>query len=167
MLLLLVAGLVACGSGSGRSGDADTRGVAQQPQAETAAPDFTLRDLQGRRVSLASLRGRPVLIDFWATWCAPCVHQIPVLNSVHAHYGERVAVLGIAVDVGGAKAVAPFAADHDIQYRVLLGDESLAQRYGAPGFPSLYLIDPKGGIQATHVGVASEQDLDAALAGLL
>ena len=165
LLSLLVMGLLACGSGSGSSRDAAAGAAAQEP--ETTAPDFTLRDLQGHTVNLASLRGRPVLVDFWATWCAPCIHQIPVLNAVHARYGERVAVLGIAVDVGGAKDVAPFAADHDIQYRVLLGDEGLAQRYGAVGFPSLYLIDPAGGIRAAHVGVASEDELDAALDGLL
>jgi len=161
----VVAGILACGPGGAGSGASNA--PAPSSAAEITAPDFTLLDLDGQSMGLASLRGRPVVIDFWATWCAPCVHQIPVLNSVHARYGDRVVVLGIAVDVAGAKAVAPFAADHDIRYRVLLGDESLAQRYGAPGFPSLYVIGPGGGIQAAHVGVASEEELDAVLDGLL
>jgi len=127
------------------------------------APEFTLPDLLGNKISLADHRGRPVIIDFWATWCAPCVQQIPVLNAFQAaHYGE-VTVLGIAVDSRGIEAVAPFATEHGIQYPVLLGDESLAQEYGAFGFPSLYVIAPDGSIAANHVGVITEEELEEAL----
>ena len=127
------------------------------------APEFTLPDLFGSEVSLADHRGRPVVIDFWATWCAPCVQQIPVLNAFQAaHYGE-VAVLGIAVDSRGIEVVAPFATENDIQYPVLLGDESLAQEYGAFGFPSLYVIAPDGSIAVKHVGVITEEELEEAL----
>ena len=130
---------------------------------DTRAPEFTLPDLLGKQTSLADHRGRPVIIDFWATWCAPCVEQIPVLNAFQAaHYGE-VSVLGIAVDSRGIEVVAPFANDHDIQYPVLLGDESLAQEYGAFGFPSLYVIAPDGSIVTHHVGVISEVELEEAL----
>jgi len=129
------------------------------------APEFTLRDLRGDEVSLADYLGRPVIIDFWATWCAPCVQQIPVLNAFQAaHYGE-VAVLGIAVDAQGVEVVAPFALEHDIQYPVLVGDESLAQQYGAFGFPSLYVVAPDGSIVANHVGVITEEELEQALLG--
>ena len=104
-----------------------------------------------------------MIIDFWATWCAPCVEQIPVLNAFQAaHYGE-VSVLGIAVDGRGIEVVAPFATEHGIQYPVLLGDESLAQEYGAFGFPSLYVIASDGSIAAKHVGVITEEELEEAL----
>jgi peroxiredoxin len=129
----------------------------------TRAPEFTLRDLLGKEVSLADHRGRPVVVDFWATWCAPCAQQIPVLNAFQAdHYGE-VTVLGIALDARGIEVVAPFATEHDIQYQVLLGDESLAQDYGAFGFPSLYVIAPDGTIAANHVGVITQEELEEAL----
>jgi cytochrome c biogenesis protein CcmG/thiol:disulfide interchange protein DsbE len=128
------------------------------------APEFTLPDLLGNQVSLADHRGRPVVIDFWATWCAPCVEQIPVLNAFQAaHYGE-VAVLGIAVDSQGEAVVAPFASEHDIQYPVLLGDESLAQEYGAFGFPSLYVLASDGTVAADHVGVITREELEEAVA---
>ena len=140
----------------------DAPGVGGE-EDDARAPDFTLPDLLGNETSLADHRGRPVIIDFWATWCAPCVQQIPVLNAFQAaHYGE-VSVLGIAVDTQGIEVVAPFANEHDIQYPVLLGDESLAQEYGAFGFPSLYVIAPDGTIVANHVGVISEEELEEAL----
>ena len=127
------------------------------------APEFTLPDLLGNQISLADHRGRAVIIDFWATWCPPCLKQIPVLNAFQAdHYGE-VSVFGIAVDSQGIEVVAPFASEHGIRYPVLLGDESLAQRYGAFGFPSHYVIAPDGSIAANHVGVITEQELEEAL----
>jgi thiol-disulfide isomerase/thioredoxin len=131
------------------------------------APDWTLEDLAGGRVSLAELRGRPVVIDFWATWCTPCEFQIPVLNDLHARYGGRVEVIGIAVDAGGRETVAPFAAERQIAYRVLLGDEALAQRYGALGFPSLYVIRADGTVDSEHVGLIEPEELEDAVESAL
>jgi cytochrome c biogenesis protein CcmG/thiol:disulfide interchange protein DsbE len=154
LLTLVVAGCDAAGPGSAAS-DGAADGFA--------APDFTLEALTGGAVSLAELRGRPVLIDFWATWCAPCVRQIPVLNAFTEKYGERIPVLGISVDVD-ADAVGPFAAEHGVLYRILLGDEGLARDYGALGFPTLYVVRPDGTVHSSHVGVASPEHLDAAVA---
>jgi thiol-disulfide isomerase/thioredoxin len=132
--------------------------------AKAIAPGFTLRDLSGADVSLAALRGRPVVIDFWATWCAPCERQVPVLNAFHDKHGDRIPVLGIAVDVDGATRVKPFVEQHELRYRVLLGDEALAQDYDAFGFPTLYVIRPDGTIHSAHVGVVSPEALEAAVA---
>jgi cytochrome c biogenesis protein CcmG/thiol:disulfide interchange protein DsbE len=141
---------------------ADTAPAA--PHSEPVpAPAFTLPDLAGGQVSLAELRGRPVVVDFWATWCAPCERQVPVLNAFHDKYGDRIPVLGIAVDADGASRVAPFVAQHGLRYRVLLGDEGLAQDYDAYGFPTLYVIRPDGTIHSAHVGVVTPEALEAAV----
>jgi len=152
---VLLAILLACGPGA----------EAPEEGAATRAPEFSLEDLSGRMVSLSGLRGRPVVVDFWATWCAPCVHQIPVLNDFQAANPE-VVVMGISVDAGGLGAVAPFAEEHGIAYTVLLGDESLAQQYGAFGFPSLYVIDREGAIASAHVGVVRLEELENSVAAL-
>jgi thiol-disulfide isomerase/thioredoxin len=115
-------------------------------------------------VRLADFAGRTLVIDFWATWCIPCKQQIPVLNAFASAAGADVAVIGIAVDADGREVVAPFAAEHAIAYPVLLGDESLAFDYGAPGFPALAVVDPHGRIDSLHLGVIDRAALDAAVA---
>lgn len=137
--------------------------IAEEPRVAGPAPPFTLPDLQGRPVALADLAGRIVVIDFWATWCEPCKQQIPVLNQFHRQHPD-VAMLGVAVDAGGREVVAPFAAEHDIQYPVLIGSESIARDYGVPGFPALVVVDAQGRLDSLHLGVILPEDLAEAVA---
>jgi len=159
---LLLSGAAALGCEPPEGG-----GVARDPEpdAPLGAPDFTLVDLEGEQVTLSALRGGPVVLDFWATWCPPCIRQIPVLNAFQEAHPE-VPVLGVAVDVDGREVVAPFAAEHGIEYRVLLGDERLARRYGAFGFPTLFVVGPEGSVAASHAGVVTQEELEEALEGL-
>jgi thiol-disulfide isomerase/thioredoxin len=129
------------------------------------APPFALPDLAERQVALADFSGRTVVIDFWATWCEPCEAQIPVLNAFHREHGQSgVVVLGIAVDAGGREVVGPFAAEHRIEYPVLIGSESLARDYGVPGFPALAVVDGAGRIDSLHLGVITPDELEEAVA---
>ncbi|MEB2343745.1 MAG: TlpA disulfide reductase family protein [Deltaproteobacteria bacterium] len=126
------------------------------------APPFTLPDLEGRELALADLAGRTVVVDFWATWCEPCKAQIPVLNRFQREHPE-VAVLGVAVDADGLAVVEPFAREHAIGYRVLLGSESLAREYGVPGFPALVIVDAAGRLDSLHLGVVTPEALEEAV----
>ena len=139
---------------------------ARNDTASEPAPDFTLEALAGEPVTLSKLRGKPVLVDFWATWCGPCEATIPVLVAFHRKYAARVHVLGVSVD-WDRDAVAPFVERHAMSYPVLFGDESLALDYGAPGFPTLFVVDAAGRIAEAHVGVMTLPELEASIAPLL
>ena len=130
------------------------------------APDFTLVDLQGNQVSLSDYRGKAVIIDFWATWCPPCIFQVPELNRFwKAHKGRGdVMVLGVAIDVEGAAIVAPWVEEQGVEYTIVVGDENLARKYGAIGFPTLAIVTPEGTLDSLHVGLIEVSELEALIA---
>lgn len=135
---------------------------ADAPESTAFAPDFELPKLGGGVVRLSELRGKTVLLDFWATWCEPCILQVPELNALwRDHRGGKVEVLGIAVDVDGAPVVGPWVEANRVEYPVLLGDESLAFDFGALGFPALVVVHPDGSLGDAHLGVAARDELDA------
>lgn len=163
LLAALLGSVLACSAEIPDAPSAGGEGAVEAPAAEARkpAPVFTLSDLAGNQVSLASFRGQIVLIDFWATWCAPCIFQIPVLNEFYArHKEDGVVVLGVSIDVDGEEVIPPFIEENPIHYPVLLGDEDLARRYGAPGFPALVVVDQGGGISDLHVGLVEAEELE-------
>lgn len=138
--------------------------LAEEMPEGAPAPPFTLPNLAGEPVALGDFSGQTVVVDFWATWCVPCKHQIPVLNQFQRDAaGRDVVVLGVAVDVGGREVVQPFAEEHGIEYPVLLGTESLARDYGVPGFPALVVVDAGGRLDSMHLGVIDPEELAAAV----
>ncbi len=163
-LLLLLASLLSGCSESGPAGE--IAGAEELEEERRLAPDFTLETLDGGTVHLADLRGKTVVIDFWATWCPPCEFQVPELNAFwEAHKGDGdVEVLGVSVDIDGPEVVGQWAGDKDVRYKVLLGGEDVARRFGALGFPTLYIVAPDGTVDSEHVGLIEEGDLETALA---
>ncbi len=116
------------------------------------APDFELEDSRGRKRRLSDFRGKVVVLNFWATWCAPCREEIPVLNRVHEGYSARgLTVMGIAMEERGWAAVTPFLAQHEVRYPVLLGNRTVARLYGGlEALPETVFVDRAGHIVATH-----------------
>lgn len=128
-------------------------------QANPVAPDFTLTDLQGRKLNLADHKGKVVLLDFWATWCVPCRKEIPRFMEWQKQYGRQgFRVIGISLD-DDEKAVRRFVKRYNPNYPVAMGTAKLAESYGGVlGLPANLIIDREGGIVTKHVG---ETDLAA------
>jgi thiol-disulfide isomerase/thioredoxin len=125
------------------------------------APSFTLPTLAGSEIALDGLLGKIVIVDFWATWCAPCEVQMPVLDTLRKEQGEAgLEVIGISVDTLAPPKIEAWVRDRGFEYPIALGDQELAMRYGAIGFPTLVVIDPQGGIHTRHTGVLSRPELD-------
>jgi cytochrome c biogenesis protein CcmG/thiol:disulfide interchange protein DsbE len=133
-----------------------------------AAPDFTLADLDGRKLALSDYKGRVVLLDFWATWCSPCRTEIPHFVEMQNKYGpEGFQVIGISMD-DDAKPVREFAQQYKLNYPVALGDDKLAERYGGVlGLPVNFIIDREGRIYAKHLGATSVAVFDQEVKDLL
>lgn len=124
---------------------ADTPALSAGDQA-SAAPAFTLPDLNGKSVSLADFRGKGVVLNFWATWCPPCKKEIPDFIDLQKEYGSKgVVIVGIALDQ--KDKVQAFVEKNGMNYPVLLGDEAITVKYGGiQGIPTTFIIDKKGNI---------------------
>jgi len=135
-----------------------------------SAPDFELRSLDEPIVRLSSLRGKPVLLNFWATWCAPCRVEMPWLVQLDRQYRPRgVEMVGVSMDDPGAQQdVAKFIAEQGVLYTILIGDSSVAGIYGGVRFmPQSFFIDRDGTITKTSLGLTDKHDLEEGLKTLL
>jgi thiol-disulfide isomerase/thioredoxin len=120
-------------------------------------------------VRLSDLRGKTVVLDFWATWCPPCEFQVPELNKLSAAHRERgdVVVIGVSVDTDGPSVVKPWIEKHGVEYTVVLGSVELAERFGAVGFPTLAVVTPDGRIGSLHVGLIEHAALEELVAQIV
>ncbi len=137
--------------------------------ARRAAPNFELRDADGRLVRLSDYRGKVVLLNFWATWCGPCAIEIPWFVEFERRHKDRgFAVLGISMDEDGWEAVRPFMSRVGMNYRVLMGSDDVARAYGGvDSLPTSFLIDREGQVVSVHVGLVSKSRYENELAELL
>ena len=135
--------------------------LASTPEFENSqdlkpAPDFTLTSLEGESVALSDHQGQAVMINFWATWCPPCLAELPLIESFAESHAEKLVVL--AVNAGEEKAsVLNFVNEfgYDLQF-ILDPTNSLASQYQVRGLPTSVFIDQQGMIQGTHIGVLNE-----------
>ncbi len=134
-----------------------------------SAPSFELVTLDGDVVSSADLADRVVVVNFWATWCAPCRIEVPALQKLHeARAAEGVVVLGIATDVEGARAVAPFVAERDVTYAVGMATPDLRRAFGGiTALPTTFIIGRDGVIHHRVFGFFAPPAMNAAVSRLL
>ena len=129
---------------------------ATPTRAYRIAPDFSRIDLKQKKITLASYRGKVVLLNFWATWCGPCLTEMPTFAEWQKHYGSKdFQVIGISMD-DAAPPVISTVARLKLNYPVLMGDEHLGEAYGGIlGLPATFLIDRNGRIRARYQGAAN------------
>lgn len=175
LLLWLVLALAGCGGGSKSGGDSDLSSDKMAPapsgkgEVGTQAPAFELADLSGQTVSSTAFAGKVVILDFWATWCPPCREEVPHFVTLQNKYGAQgLEIVGLSLDAGGAKDVAPFAEEYKVNYKMLLGADEVAKAFGGVNsIPTTFVIDRQGKIVQRFVGYTPPEVFEATIAPLL
>ena len=164
-IVVVVAALALAACSRMGNGPGGVRSVMERK----AAPNFSLKDADGRTVQLSDYRGKVVLLNFWATWCPPCKIEIPwFIEFEREHKGEGFAVIGVAMDDEGWEAVKPYVRDAGVNYRVLLGADSVAQLYGGvDSLPTTFVIDREGRVAAVHIGLVGKDTYEKDLREVL
>jgi thiol-disulfide isomerase/thioredoxin len=156
LMIAVVALLGACVSGEKSDG------------AVKGAPNFTLQDIDGQNISLSGLKGKVVVLDFWAMWCPPCRASIPGIEKLHKTYaGKGLVILGISLDSGDWDSVKAFRTEYGITYPILKGTEDVAQRYLVRTIPMFVIVDKDGNIRKRYIGSGSEEEIEKEITPLL
>ncbi len=167
---VLIAALFVAYFSQGCSTPGSVKAASVKPDHERKdAPDFALKDANGKLVHLSDFKGKVVLLDFWATWCDPCKVEIPWFMDLQRKNKDKgFEVLGVAMDDEGWESVKPFLEKLGVNYRVVIGDDPTAQLYGGvEALPTTFLIDRSGKIAAIHVGLTPKKDFEDGVEELL
>ena len=169
VLSLAAAGLAGCGQHSARPPQPKIE-VIGAGEIGSRLPDFSLKDLQGREISSADLRGKVVLIDFWATWCQPCKQEMPGYQKLIDRYGSRgFAVVGFKFDtMVDAEDPVQFAKKIGVRYPLAVAPDDLKQKFGGvEGLPTTMLYDRQGILRKKIIGFEYTNVIESELAPLL
>ena len=165
--LLVAGGLAAQGGGCAKPGCPDPK---TDPKVHLANLDFVVKDMDGANVRLADFKGRPMVINFWATWCGPCKEEIPALVELAEQYkAKHLAILGISTD-DKPDELKKFAAEYKMNYPVLvgLGHDDLLEAYDADvAVPVSWVVDACGAVAVKHMGIWTKAEFETALRKLL
>lgn len=166
MGLLIILGLLF--SAPAVVAQTDVRAVVKNKNERKPAAELNLRDSSGRLVRLANYRGKVLLLDFWATWCHGCKEEIPWFSEFQHKYEHKgLRVVGISLDEDGWKAVRPFINTAGVPYRIALGNNVTASKYGIDSMPDTFLIDRNGRIAAKYTGLVDKDNLEANIRKML
>src|SRR5215472_7470776 len=175
LVAVLAAGFAGCNSKNwfrASAGEATAKGPLP------TAPDITFKDLDGKDVTLASLKGKVVVLNFWATWCEPCQVEIPWMIELQQKNADKgFTILGAAMDDEGKSVVEPYAqkTEFDVDgqkmkmnYPIVLGNDDLASKFGGLiGFPTTVVITRDGKIAKRFIGLANRDQLERQVRALL
>ena len=166
-LALVVVGLVIAGMLYFGFHAARRAGPGRTPSGikSTVAPDFTLESLDGTSLRLSDLRGKAVLLNFWATWCGPCKIEMPWFIELQKEYGPQgLQVVGVAMDDSSKDDIAKFAREMGVNYPVLLGKEAVGDAYGGvPALPETFFIGRDGKIVDKIIGLRGKAEIEDAI----
>jgi cytochrome c biogenesis protein CcmG, thiol:disulfide interchange protein DsbE len=152
------------GFGAGRRGGSEIPPTV--PRVNAIAPDIQLQSLDGQPVKISEMRGRVLLVNFWATWCSPCRQEMPLLQAAADRYGEQLVVLAVNNDEA-PETVAKYVGEANLRFPVLLDPGGKAARlYRVQGFPTSVFIDPQGVIRYRHAGLLNQDTLAGYLTNL-
>ncbi len=170
ILILAAIGVLLIGFGlmRGRAGQAVLLAEAGKMGARKPAADFQLADLDGNPVRLSALRGKVVLLDFWATWCPPCRAELPHFKELYAAYkGKGLEMIGLSAGED-PQTVKPFIQANRIAYPIAIATSEIEQAYGGiRGLPTTFLIDKQGRIARKYVGYQDKQIFEQEIQALL
>ena len=133
------------------------------------APAWQLKDVNGTVVSFDQFKGKVVVLDFWATWCAPCRSEIPGYIALQEKYARAgLVMVGVSLDREGPEVVKKFMTDQKINYQIVLGDEKIAEAFGGvEAIPTTFIIDRQGTIRYRKVGAMPAGEFEAVVAPFL
>ena len=174
MLSLGLAGCKQTTSVNAGSTAADKTSAAAVNASKPSEPDVTFEKLQGGDLPLASLKGKVVLVNFWATWCEPCQIEIPWMIAFQQKYSSQgFTILGVAMDESGKKVVDPFVhtkqfdvngAKMTMTYPIMLGNDDIAEKFGGLlGYPSSFLVSRDGKIVKRFIGLVDHDQFQTAI----
>src|ERR1700739_1485515 len=162
VVAVVAAAMLYFGFHMARRSGSDAPSILSQ---STPAPDFTLEKLNGGNLKLSDLRGKAVLLNFWATWCGPCKIETPWLVEMQNQYGNQgLQVIGVAMDDSGKDEISKFAKDMGVNYPVLLGKEAVGDEYGGvPALPESFFIGRDGKIVDRIIGLKGKAEIEDAI----